>query len=152
MADRPGHARHVVRVAVLFATGFVLFLVLRWAFVPKDFGVRGFYRDGALAEIAAKTPVFAGRDQCVVCHADTVDEKSKHLKLSCEGCHGAQAAHVGDPTTIKPPKLDERALCLRCHAKLEARPATHPQIDSDHGGDGKCTECHKPHHPQLIDQ
>ena len=51
---------HLVRVAALFAAGFVLFVLARALFVPKGFGLYGHYRAGALADNRARTGASRG--------------------------------------------------------------------------------------------
>jgi hypothetical protein len=150
MGNRFRHAQHIVRVAGLFAFGLLAFLVLRAVLIPKDFGVLGFYRAGALPEIAARPIVYAGRTACLDCHGDIVPPKSVHQPLGCEGCHGPLAAHAGGNFDVKPKTLNPRTLCLTCHAKVTGKPATFPQIvPADHAGDGPCTACHTPHNPKI---
>src|SRR6266496_309716 len=115
MRDRFRHAQHVLRVALVFASGFAAFLVARHMLIPKDFGVYGYYRAGALNDIKAKPIAYAGRAACEDCHAGTYDppdtdsktpvvltaddllKDNKHTRLSCEACHGPLAVHANDP-------------------------------------------------------
>jgi len=153
MSGRFGPYGHVVRVAALFVLGFAAFLVLRWALIPPDFGRYGFYRAGALDDIRARPAAYAGQATCVVCHTD-VDEArqgSRHVAISCEACHGPLGKHASGDFDVKPATLDPRLLCLRCHTAMPGKPAGFPQIvPADHGGDGPCTDCHKPHHPKIT--
>jgi Cytochrome c554 and c-prime len=152
MRDRFRHAGHVLRVAVLFGVGFATFVVLRWALIPADFGVYGFYRAGALQDVAARTPAYAGTATCVECHSDVdeVRQGSLHAQVHCEACHGPLARHASGDFDVKPPTLDPTALCLTCHRQLTAKPQTFPQIvPADHAGSAPCTECHQPHHPKI---
>jgi hypothetical protein len=146
-------AEHLFRVAVVFALGIIVFVVARMALVPKSFGEYGHYRGAAIAEIAAQPIVFAGHQACDVCHSDVAATKGKgkHAGVDCEACHGAQAAHVADPSSVQPPKLDTAVLCVRCHELDSARPKTFPQIvarEHDPGG-VPCDTCHQPHSPLL---
>ena len=145
--------RHLFRAALLFVAGIAAFLVIRGFMVPKDFGVLGHYRLGALADAAARPVSFAGRAACEECHSDVVDARkgSKHAGVNCEACHGPLAAHAADPTTAKPALPDSKTICLVCHLTNVARPAKFPQVDpKDHGDGGACGSCHKPHHPELV--
>jgi len=165
MRGRFRHAEHVLRVAALFFFGFVAFLVLRSVLIPKDFGVYGFYRAGALDDIKARPPAFAGRAGCEECHSGTYDppdtdkeavakfkddpvKENKHFQLNCEACHGPLFKHADDPETAKVEKVGADKLCLRCHLELKGRPSSQPQvIPGDHGDNDPCVSCHKPHRP-----
>jgi predicted CXXCH cytochrome family protein len=163
MRRRFQHAEHVLRVAGVFAVGFAVFLVLRWAVIPKDFGVYGFYRAGALNDIKAKPIAYAGRPACESCHHDTYvlrkdwpkipagqeAPEDKHQVLSCEACHGPLGAHAKDEK-IKVAKVGEDKLCLTCHREIAGRPKKQPQVvpGPDHGDNGRCISCHTPHFPK----
>ena len=150
MGDRFRHSAHVLRVAGLFALGFFVFLVARSVLIPRDFGVLGFYRGGALGEIAAMPIVHAGKSACLDCHGDTVPDKSVHKPLSCEGCHGPMAVHASGKFEVKSHTPEPRKLCLTCHAKVSGKPDWFKQIVSaDHVGDGLCVDCHTPHNPKI---
>ena len=145
---------HLVRLAVVMAIAVVAFVVLRAVVVPKSFGQYGHYRGAAIAETAARPIAFAGRDTCEGCHTDVVDQKKlgRHVVLSCEACHGAQAKHADDPATIKPPKLDTAVVCSRCHEANSAKPKAFPQVvTADHSAGIACDTCHQPHKPKIED-
>lgn len=144
--------RHLVRAAMLFAAVILAFLVVRSALVPEGFGKLGHYRAGALDDARAKPLLFAGRAACEECHTDVVGARngSKHARVSCEACHGAQADHAADPTRGKPARPDASAICLVCHQANVAKPEAFPQVDpKDHSGGEACSTCHKPHHPEI---
>ncbi len=152
------NSQHLLRIAGLFLLGLVLFVLLRAVFIPKGFGEFGHYRSGALADNRSRPVVFAGKKACLECHTDVEEAQkgSRHAALSCEVCHGAQAAHANaaDPSAQKP-KLPEAAaiarLCLGCHEANVAKPKGFKQIDSKtHMGGKVCTECHSHHAPQVI--
>lgn len=143
---------HLVRMAVLFAAGIAVFVVMRVVLVPADFGEYGHYRAGALADNASVVPVYAGRDACADCHEDVVASRqgSLHAQVGCEACHGALGAHAADPGEVQPVLLEATPLCLHCHARSVARPASFPQVDAEeHAGGDPCTDCHLPHHPEI---
>jgi hypothetical protein len=145
-----GHGEHLVRVAGLFVGGLLLFLLLRAALVPADFGVYGHYRAGALADSRALPLVHAGRAACAACHAERVSElgKGKHRGVGCESCHGPLARHAADAKVHKAERPDGRGLCLTCHRVNVARPVSFPQVDPrEHAAEGACTDCHGPHDP-----
>lgn len=133
---------------VLLTLGIVgTYLVARAFLTPASFGEYGWYRGAALEEIAARTPVYAGKQACEVCHAKIVQTLAKgpHQTLSCEACHGVSRAHAENPD-IKPLKLTG-SHCIRCHEANPSRPAWFKQIVlKDHYGEN-CTECHLPHQP-----
>ena len=146
-----GHKDHLVRMAVLFAAGIVVFLILQAVFVPKGFGTYGHYRAGAIDENRVRPVTYAGRTACVECHSD-VPETAKgggHAFIRCEACHGPLAAHAGDPGEHQAVRPDSKVLCARCHAPNVARPARFPQVDAaEHAGDEACTGCHTAHNPR----
>jgi DmsE family decaheme c-type cytochrome len=123
----------------------------------------------------AKTPVpappsasdYVGAEACKTCHEDIYNgwEKSPHWKTTlnkkegashqgCEGCHGAAAAHVSDPSDTSKLFLFEKvsnkeinARCLSCHAggteHMKAINSIHTENDVS------CISCHSPHHPRT---
>jgi hypothetical protein len=140
---------HLLRVAGIFLAGVVIFLVARAFLVPKDFGLYGHFRAGALDDIRAQPIAFAGRPTCETCHSEVPEvlNAGKHAKIHCEACHGPLAKHAesGEP---KPERPNGRTVCLVCHTANTAKPQGFPQIDpKDHMGDGLCTECHLAHNP-----
>lgn len=145
-------AGHLLRLAALFVFAFLLFVVVRGAFVPRSFGKLGHYRADALGEIAAKPVNYAGHQACENCHGDIVDVKSKgkHKGAACESCHGPQAKHADDPSSVTPAKLETVSLCPRCHTANAAKPKAFPQVvPEDHSGGAACDTCHKPHTPAI---
>ncbi len=145
-------AGHLFRFAGLFVLAFLVFLVVRAYVVPKSFGEYGHYRGAAIGEIAARPVKFAGRQTCETCHTDIADIKAKgaHAHVNCEACHGALAAHAGDPMSVTPVKPDSAVLCARCHTASAAKPASFPQVDpAEHSGGAPCVTCHNPHSPII---
>lgn len=142
---------HVLRMAGLFVTGIVVFLIVRWVMVPSDFGVYGFYRAGALHDNTLRPMVYAGQSTCAECHTEILDQRkgTRHEKVNCESCHGPLATHAsGD--VINPGKPDPKTVCAPCHVKMDGRPAFQPQVDvKEHSGDALCIDCHKPHSPKI---
>ncbi|HTT24745.1 MAG TPA: multiheme c-type cytochrome [Candidatus Sulfotelmatobacter sp.] len=146
---------HLIRLAAVMLLALLLFVVLRAAVVPKSFGQYGHYRGNAIAEIAGRTPAFAGHEVCEGCHTDVVDQKKlgRHVSVPCEACHGAQARHADDPATVKPQLPDTAVICARCHEANSAKPKAFPQVVSaDHSGGLACNTCHKPHTPKIEDE
>jgi hypothetical protein len=145
-------AEHLLRLALVFIAGVILFVVVRAILVPRSFGQYGHYRGNAIGEIASQPVHFAGHQTCETCHADlaAVKSKGKHVTVNCEACHGALANHAGDPS-VQPAKLDTAVLCVRCHAASAARPKSFPQIIADeHSGGLPCETCHQPHSPLIT--
>ncbi len=145
-------AEHLLRLAALFAAGFVLFVVLRTVAIPKSFGKYGHYRADALQDIMARPIAFAGHKACEDCHGDVVAVKKagKHAGVNCEICHGPLAKHVEDPASVVPELPDTGVICARCHEMELARPKTFPQVNTkEHSSGEKCKTCHQPHSPLL---
>ncbi len=142
---------HLFRVAALFLLGIAVFFVAKAFFVPKDFGVYGHYRAGALADNRARPISYAGMAACVECHTDVAELKNtgRHARLSCESCHGPLAQHASGDIP-KPPRPDGRTACIGCHTANKSKPKFLPQVViADHAPDGACVECHKPHAPKI---
>jgi hypothetical protein len=141
---------HLLRLAALFAAGVALFLGLRVLLVPADYGRTGPYRAGAVAENRNRPIVFAGQAACVECHGDVAEVRrsNAHASISCESCHGALAAHAGDPS-VAAPRPGPRATCAICHLPDPAKPRQFSTVDfADHAGDEPCTTCHAAHAPR----
>jgi predicted CXXCH cytochrome family protein len=143
---------HVLRMAGVFAAAVVLFLAWRaWA-VPSDFGKYGHFRAGAIADVASRTPRYAGRALCIECHGDIEEARQggKHARIGCEACHGPLGAHARAETDEAPIRPNARAVCLQCHTGGQGKPTTFPQIVvKEHASAGPCTECHQAHKPGL---
>ncbi len=145
-------AAHLFRFAGLFVVAFLVFWAIRGRIVPKTFGQYGHYRAAAITEIGSRPAHFAGHEACETCHSDVLDLKKagKHAGVNCEACHGPQAQHAADPSTVIPPKLDTAVLCARCHAASAARPKSFPQVKvDDHSNGLPCETCHQPHSPAI---
>jgi hypothetical protein len=70
--------------------------------------------------------------------------------IGCEACHGPLFAHVEAGGEKKPARPDSRALCARCHETSAWKPKTYPQVVvAEHGPEGPCIACHKPHAPKM---
>jgi hypothetical protein len=145
-------SEHLIRLALVAVVLVLAFLAIRHALVPPGFGKYGHYRPASLDEIAARTPVFAGREACASCHDDIVTAKSKgpHANVGCEACHGPLGRHAQDFTSQKPVLPDTAKLCVICHEADSAKPKTFPQVVSrEHAGDTACGACHNPHQPSI---
>jgi hypothetical protein len=145
---------HLIRPAIVLVAALGIFMIVRAAVVPKDFGKYGHFRPGALDAIRAKPISYAGQDTCVLCHDTqaTARAAGRHAHVSCEACHGPQNAHAtaDDPSAAKPKLPDVANLCRRCHEKDAAKPPAFPQVvTAEHSGGALCTTCHQPHNPHL---
>jgi hypothetical protein len=141
----PQFTRLILLALVIVGT----YLVARHFLVPASFGEYGWYRGDALRERAALPIVYAGRAACAECHSEVAEglTKTKHATVSCESCHGPNAAHADDPTAL-PAKIADPRFCVRCHAASPSRPTGFPQVDvAAHAQNQGCTECHQPHDP-----
>ena len=146
------HANHLLRVVAFCAAGLAVFGAARRLAVPKDFGVYGHYRAGALDDARKRPIAFAGQQACGECHTDIVElrKASLHRQVSCEVCHGPLAKHASGDDTTTPKRPDGRTACLYCHQKNVSKPAGFPQIVvKEHADEGKCSECHQPHNPKI---
>lgn len=146
-------AEHLVRLALLFLAGALLFLVIRAFLVPSGFGELGHFRTGALQDVRNMPLHFAGRASCgeAECHEDVTAALAadSHASVGCESCHGALSAHAVDPEIAKAATLEEINLCSRCHASNPARPEGYTQqveIEA-HREESPCSECHDSHEP-----
>jgi hypothetical protein len=148
---RFGLPPQIVRLVLLTLGIVTSYLLARHLLTPPSFGEYGWYRGAALAEIAARTPVYAGRKACDECHSDILKKLAKgdHKTLSCEACHGVSQDHAGNPD-ITPAKLTG-SHCIRCHEANPSRPAWFHQITlKNHYTGSRCTECHLPHQPNEV--
>jgi hypothetical protein len=143
---------HLVRPALVLIAAMGLFLVLRAAVIPKDFGKYGHYRPGALDLVRSHPLSYAGQDTCAMCHDDQAKARAsgKHAHVACEACHGPLAKHADDPGSVTPKLPDVADLCRRCHEKDAAKPRDFPQVvTAEHSGGAACNSCHQPHNPHL---
>ena len=143
-------ASHILRLALLFAIGGILFMFIRQQVVPSGFGKYGHFREGALADVRSRPITYAGRETCVMCHDEvaTVLKTGKHAGVGCEACHGPQAKHAENSDTIKPVLPVARQLCVVCHEANASKPKGFPQVVSkQHYDGGDCKSCHVPHKP-----
>jgi len=146
------HGRHLLRVAGLLIGGLLVFLAVRGLLVPDGFGEQGHFRPGALEDNQNRELRFAGRQACFECHGGIAEARhgSRHERVGCESFHGALAAHAADPGSTTPQRPDPKQVCLVCHQHKVSMPASFPQIDpAEHGDGAVCTECHRPHHPEV---
>lgn len=152
------HTKHIFRVLLLLAAVMVLLTLGRSFFVPESWARYGWYRGDNVAEQRAKPVRHGGDDACAECHdgESAAHAGGKHAQVRCEVCHAPVAVHVTDgDRTAEMPKDPSVELCGRCHRRLDARPASFPQVQprqhvEEQGGTfaGQvCVECHPPHAP-----
>ena len=137
----------ILRLVLLTLAIVGSYMVARAFLTPPTFRQYGWYRGAALEELAARTPVYAGKKACDECHSDILHTLAgdAHKTLSCEACHGVSRTHAGDPDVL-PVKLTG-SHCIRCHEANPSRPAWFKQIVVKDHYSGKCAECHIPHQP-----
>jgi hypothetical protein len=140
----------ILRLVLLTLAIVGSYLVARAFLTPPSFHEYGWFRGAALQEIAARTPLYAGKQACDECHSDKLQQMAKgaHKTLSCEACHGVSSQHAENPD-ILPVKLTG-SHCIRCHEANPSRPKWFKQIVvKDHYG-SNCIECHLPHQPNQT--
>lgn len=147
-------AGHLIRPLVIFAAGTLLFVAVRQVIIPKDFGLYGHFRPGAMDDNRKHPIRFAGQEVCAGCHDEVVAKRKtgKHAGVACEACHGPQAKHANadDPKAAKPALPDTAVLCARCHEANVAKPKGFPQVVSKtHSGGSPCNACHQAHAPKI---
>jgi hypothetical protein len=146
------------RVFLALIAGVILLVLGRALFVPDTWGQYGAYRGAALEQHHGLAPRHGGNAACLECHEDECAEVAQgvHAPLACEGCHAPLSTHVeGGDLVAEMPVRRSAELCLRCHERLEARPAGHPQIHpaqhlEEQGGEPgpeSCFGCHEAHSP-----
>lgn len=137
---------------LLLAVGIVVvYGIARYVLTPTSFGQYGWYRGEALAEVASREPLFAGKKACDECHSDEYQKVAKfeHKTVSCEACHGVGRAHADNPD-VAIAKLTF-SHCVRCHEADPSRPKWLKQVSSRvHYPGQRCTECHVPHQPNEV--
>lgn len=152
MRQRFKDSEHLLRLAVLFAAGALLFFVTRAALVPEGFGELGHYRSGSLQDNRDQPLLFAGAAACAECHDDALQTVSAggHAGVRCEACHGPLRTHASDPMTAAAKRPDPLVLCAVCHEKNVAKPPLFPQVDSqEHAAGSACIDCHQAHSPGM---
>ena len=146
----------LTRLFIIFAVLGVAFIVVTWVAEPSSFGWYGHYRADALAELAAKTPIYQPRDACAECHDDQAKQNKNgvHASISCQSCHGPGDKHVKEPSTDNIIKPVVATLCIRCHEANYARPKKFPQIVAAEHTEGKvCNACHIVHNPgEMVEE
>lgn len=154
------HTKHVFRAAILLLAVVGSLLLGRSLFVPKTWGEFGWYRGAAVAEHRARPVRHLGDETCAMCHENEFTEHAAgvHAVVRCELCHGPLVLHAnledGEKIADMPIRRT-RELCELCHRRLDARPASFPQIDVREHLTAQdieltpdaCFDCHDPHSP-----
>lgn len=143
---------HLFRLAAIFGSGALIFVIVQAQMRPADFGRDGHYRPAAVDEAAARPIVYAGQAACAECHTEAVDTRAlaRHKTVACESCHGPLARHADGTDETAPARPDGRTVCVRCHAAKTGKPARYPVVDvTEHAGTDKCIDCHTPHNPRI---
>jgi hypothetical protein len=144
--------KHLIRAGGLLLGVLVLvFVALRLVPDKAPLTAYGFYKGHDNSDEWSAQPLqYADPNTCGTCHEKNYNlwKANSHKTVSCENCHGPGQTHE---ETISPMAInDTREACGVCHAKLDARPSTFPQIDlAQHGGTASCTTCHNPHSPKI---
>lgn len=151
---------HLYRLALVLATGLVLFMMIMITQTPASWNYEVWYRGAALVEMKSLPLVYGGNESCVECHEDEDEEMAEyaHKLLNCEGCHGPLTFHVrdGEKTADAVGKSDWQ--CLNCHQAQISKPSDYPQFPGDiskHENIKKktlCVKCHSPHDPALSEE
>jgi hypothetical protein len=141
----------IVRLVLLTIGIVTVYCTARFFLTPPTFAQYGWFRGDALAEIAAREPVHAGKKACEECHSEEYQKVAKyeHKTVACEACHGVGKAHADNPDTPIAKLAFSR--CVRCHEADPSRPKWLKQISSRNHYSGQlCTECHIPHQPNEV--
>ena len=151
---------HVWRPLLVVVALVAVLLVVRQIYVPDDFGVHangysyGWYRQASIGDWKWLPIKYQGSKSCEPCHPKQVRQRdgTPHVAIQCENCHGPATDHPDDPAKL--PIDRTRALCLRCHVKLQypssARGGLRGIDPSSHHPGQQCVACHPPHKPTLT--
>lgn len=134
-----------------------IILVVRYFYVPKDFGIGergymyGWHRKADVEFWKNYKVKYKGSAYCKDCHSENYNKlmQSPHVIIPCEDCHSPAIDHPMDPQKLQIQK--GRGLCLRCHYPLPYPTSGRvniPSIDPDtHNPGTECVMCHNPHNP-----
>jgi hypothetical protein len=148
---------HVYRPLWVVVGLVCIILVVRFFYVPKDFGIGergymyGWHRKGDEQFWRDYKVKYKGSAYCKDCHSDNYNKlmQSPHVIIPCEDCHSPAIDHPMDPQKLQIQK--GRELCLRCHYPLPyptSGRANIPGIDPEtHNPGTECVMCHNPHNP-----
>jgi hypothetical protein len=125
--------------------------------VPWIYGEYGFHPEANARTWAALTPRYADAVLCARCHEAQYApwQNERHAGVTCESCHGPLAEHAATAPLEAPagslgiakPAED---LCVVCHEKSPAKPATFAQVDlAEHYG-STCLGCHDSHSADAV--
>jgi hypothetical protein len=151
-STRKGRALAVVKVGVLVVV-LAVGLFAASAVFAIVYDEYGFHPAENARSWAALTPQYADSSACQRCHETEYApwRAGKHAPVICEACHGPLAQHAATAPETAPagslglPRAPD-GLCVTCHEKAAARPATFPQVDlATHYALAPCLGCHDPH-------
>lgn len=173
MADtsKKSPTAHVRVVFTVLACVIAVAATARLLVYPKTYGQYGHWRGDALKDqMNLRPPLHTGSAACIKCHEDeaTLHKKDVHANVHCESCHGPGGKHCQEQDKVAITRPDAKPLvvatnqtqCLTCHRRLEARPASFPQVDVKahyamlhlKNTNTACTSCHEPHEPLVLDK
>ena len=148
---RPRTRRGAIRSILAIVAGavvlsIVLFVGAAMAWSPYlDFSL---HRDSDAVARAALPLSYAPGGTCERCHTSEAGRLSTagHAAIGCQSCHGAliQHADAADPRTVAV-TVPTDAVCIRCHAQADGRPAGFRQIVPSQHYLSACLACHDPH-------
>jgi hypothetical protein len=151
---------HVLRPFFVFLAFVTIVLIVRFFYVPKDFGIHergymyGWHRKSNEEEWKQVKVKYQGMEYCKDCHPDNYKNLmgSPHAIIQCENCHGPAIDHPLEPLKLS---IDRsRELCLRCHTYLPYPTSNRSNIrgiDPDKHNPGiECSMCHNPHKPNYY--
>lgn len=154
---------HLFRPLIVIIGIVFLVLLVRFVYVPRDFGIgeRGYMyglHRAANEDDWKKVKVkYMGREYCKGCHSEKYASinKTPHRIIQCENCHGPANDVMGDHPSEQRFKLTidkTRQHCLRCHFPLPYFSSGRAKIrginPDKHNPDIECSNCHNPHAPQ----
>ena len=173
MAESPQRSptAHVRVVFTTLACVIALAVTARWLAYPKTYGEFGHFRGAAIPQaMVAQSPLHTDGKLCYDCHKQVTSNvwKDVHEHVQCETCHGPGERHIAEENKLAVTRPDAPTLrmdktasqCLTCHRRLNARPASFPQIDrNEHfkmlhlaNTNTACIACHDPHQPLFLDK
>ena len=173
MSDAPNISptKHVKVVFCVLGCVIVAAAAARWLAYPKTYGEFGHFRGAAIEQaMHIREPAHIDSEKCLDCHKEITKAawKDVHEKVLCDTCHGPSEKHCDEKNKVAvtrpelPPlrMVTNEVQCLTCHRRLQARPASFPQIDpSEHfkmlhlvDTNTACSNCHDPHQPLFLDK
>ena len=148
---KPRTRRGAIRSAVAIVAGAVVLSVVLFAGAAMawspylDFSL---HHDSDAIARAAMPLSYAAGGTCERCHTTEAGRLATagHAAIGCQSCHGALIAHADatDPKSVSV-TVPTDAVCIKCHAQAEGRPAGFRQIVPTQHYVSACLACHDPH-------